>query len=137
MHHEPSLTPIRPFEYIYSNLPDKSGFLFHYCRHEYNANIFVISNLNFIFVHKDKRAIKLFAHAKDEAHPFGGLHRLKLIHSIIKKECGIELDQLSYQVVASTSRKIEFEISKYTVIYFKILGNYRRLLPIDKYKKNR
>ena len=65
IHHDPNITTIEPYQFIYSSMP--------------NA---------------DPRVLPLFAHADGMSHPFGSMLRMKLLLSIISNDCGINLHAL-------------------------------------------
>lgn len=69
INHNEEITPIKPHEFIYSELPGPDK----------------------------QHLLSLFAHADGLSHPFGSLQRIKLISSIIERDANIDLQKLSYE----------------------------------------
>lgn len=63
--HDPEITDVPPYSYIYSHFPDE----------------------------KDTHLLSLFAHADGLNHPFSSSARIKLLKSLIRKDVGLDIDR--------------------------------------------
>ena len=107
INHQPDITEIKPHEFIYSQFPGEN----------------------------DVHILPLFAHADGLPHPFGSVHRIKLISSIIEKDAGINLYKLSHEGVVSGYFPLKDEVVANDLI--EKISNFKILpwqLPFDEIK---
>ena len=107
INHVPEITPIKPHEYIYCKFSSA----------------------------QDETQLPLFAHAEGYQHPFGPVHRLKLIASIIEKDAEVDLDSLQRDGTIAAYFPIKDEVVANELLDamygIKVMP---WLLPIDKVK---